>query len=214
MDAENQRRVVREGYDAVSFAYRSDDGTAHRAEHTTTPYDDWIAQLIRLLDDDSTILDLGCGCGVPVARQLAPNHRLTGVDASPVQIDRARQLVPTATFVCEDMAKVEFAAGCFDAIVSFYALIHLPLDDQPVMLQNVSRWLRPSGHFLATVGHTAWTGSQDDWLGVEGARMCWSHADSDTYRKWITEAGMQVVSERFVPEGDGGHTFFHATKAG
>jgi cyclopropane fatty-acyl-phospholipid synthase-like methyltransferase len=39
----------------------------------------------------SAVLDLGGGCGVPVARRLAPRYAMTGVDLSPVQIERASE---------------------------------------------------------------------------------------------------------------------------
>jgi SAM-dependent methyltransferase len=114
------------------------------------------------------VLDLGCGCGVPVARRLSRRYDVTGVDLSPVQIARARDLVPRATFICADMATVEFPDERFDAITCFYALIHLPLEQQPPLLRSVRRWLRPGGIFMATVGSEAWTGYEQDWLGVDG----------------------------------------------
>ncbi len=52
---------------------------------------------------------------------------------------------------------------------------------------------------------------EKNWLGVEGGDVWWSHADSETYRRWITEAGMTVEHEAFVPEGSRGHTFILAT---
>lgn len=42
--------------------------------------------------------------------------------------------------------------------------------------------------------------------------MWWSHADAGTYRAWIREAGLEVTSQRFVPEGDGGHALFWARR--
>lgn len=101
------------------------------------------------------VLDLGCGCGVPVARRLAPRYAVTGIDLSPVQIARARELVPDATFVCADMSGLEFPVARFDGIVCLYALIHVPLAEQPAILRAIATWLRPSGTFLATVGHGA-----------------------------------------------------------
>lgn len=41
--------------------------------------------------------------------------------------------------------------------------------------------------------------------------MWWSHADSATYRSWLTDAGFEIEREIFVPEGTGGHTFFLLT---
>ncbi len=156
-----------------------------------------------LLHDDDPVLDLGCGCGVPATAILAEHHAVTGVDLSPVQIARAQRLIPTAQFLCVDMSTLEFAAGMFAAVVSFYAIIHVPLEEQPVIFKNIYRWLRPGGYLLATVGSGSWTGTEDDWLG---APMYWSHADRATYVAWLEEIGFEVLWTRFIPEGTGGHT--------
>jgi SAM-dependent methyltransferase len=119
---------------------------------------------------------------VPLARDLAAaGYAVTGVDLSAVQVERARRLVPTARFLHADAGEVSFPASSFDAVVSLYALIHMPLDEQPRLLRRIGRWLRPGGWLLATTGHHAWTGSEDNWLGGE-APMWWSQADAATYR--------------------------------
>jgi SAM-dependent methyltransferase len=126
-----------------------------------------------------------------------------------VQIERARRLVPGGTFLRADATGVAFEERTFDAVVCLYALIHMPLDRQPVLLRRVGGWLRPGGVLLATAGASAWTGTEDGWLGGT-VTMWWSQADAATYRTWITEAGLQVESDHFVPEGDGGHQLFWA----
>ena len=156
-----------------------------------------------LLDDRDPVLDLGCGCGVPATAILAERYAVTGVDLSPVQISRARRLVPAARFQCADMSGLEFPAQSFAAVVSFYAIIHLPLEEQPAVFKSIYRWLRPGGYLLATVGSGAWTGIENDWLG---APMYWSHADQPTYIAWLEETGFDVLWTRFIPEGTGGHT--------
>lgn len=204
-DVENSKAIVRRGYDRVSRAYRADD--ADDGE-----YGSWLDLLEERIGAGSRVLDLGCGCGIPVARRLARRYAVTGVDLSPVQIERARELVQGATFVCADMSTLRFPAQSFDAIICLFALIHLPLAEQPEILRAVATWLRPGGIFMATVGHQAWTGLEKDWLGVEGGDMWWSHADAGTYRRWLTDVGFVVELETFVPEGAGGHTFFLATR--
>ena len=199
------RDVVRHGYDALSYLYRADDAA-------DDGYAEWIDMLAGRLPAGAAVLDLGCGCGIPVSRALsARGFRVTGVDISDVQIERARTLVPDATFVRADAMELEFADDSFDAVVSLFALIHLPLDDQPALLSRIGRWLRPDGLFLATTGHTAWTGSESGWLGGE-APMWWSHADAATYWDWITSAGLTIETQDFVPEGDGGHALFWARR--
>jgi len=46
----------------------------------------------------------------------------------------------------------------FDSAVSFYPLIHLPVEDQHHLISRISDWLLPNGYLMAIVGHEAWTG--------------------------------------------------------
>jgi SAM-dependent methyltransferase len=196
-DVPDPKDLVRRSYDQISYAYRGDSLPRDRN------YFRWLAELTPLLQPCGAVLDLGCGCGVPVAQELAQQFAVTGVDISPVQIKRACGLVPQATFLCADMAGVDFAPQSFAAIVSFYALIHLPVAEHRSLLARCFDWLQPGGVLMATVGHSAWTGSEADW---HGAPMYWSHADEKTYLRWLSEVGFAVQWTRFVPEKDGGHT--------
>jgi SAM-dependent methyltransferase len=207
MAAEDPKDVVRRGYDAVSVRYDEQYGGESK-------YQPWLSELRARIPAGGAVLDLGCGSGLPVARDLtAAGYQVTGVDISAVQIRRARELVPQARFCCADVAAVSFSPESFDAVVSLFALIHLPLDDQPAVLGKVATWLRPGGVFVATTGYWAWTGTEENWLGG-GAPMWWSHADVATYRSWIGSAGLAIDREEFVPEGDGGHALFWARRPG
>ncbi|MBC8075677.1 MAG: class I SAM-dependent methyltransferase [Chloroflexales bacterium] len=204
----NPKDIVRDGYDRVSHAYRTDSGDEARADYAA-----WIDALRQHVPVGAAVLDLGCGCGVPTAQLLAADYGVTGVDLSPVQIARAQQLVPQARFLCADMAALDFPPGSFAAVVSFYAIIHVPMEEQPGLFRSIRRWLQPGGYLLATLGADSWTGTEDDWLGVTGGTMYWSHADGATYERWLHEAGFTVCWARFVPEGDGGHTLVLAQAA-
>lgn len=197
--------IVRRGYDALSHRYRRDDDSPPE-------YREWLAALLARLPDRARVLDLGCGNGIPLAKTLADaGHEVTGVDLSDVQVERARRLVPGATFRRADATEVMFPKGSFDAVACLYALIHMPLDRQPPLIARIAGWLRPGSWLVATTGATAWTGAEEGWLGG-AATMWWSHADAATYRRWITDAGLRVESETFVPEGGGGHQLFWARR--
>lgn len=159
---DDPKQVVRRGYDAVSRVYRGDCVD----EATKRRYKAWISMLDPILPPGGDVLDLGCGCGLPATRLLAARYNVVGVDISPVQIERARTLVPEATFHCADIASFSLPPTSFDAVVSFYALIHLPVAEQPVLIRNIATALRAGGTLLMTVGHRAWTGTEADWLGV------------------------------------------------
>jgi hypothetical protein len=90
------KEIVRVGYDTVSNAYRDDEGRGPAGLEIR--YADWLAELIPHLNPSARVLDLGCGCGLPTTKLLAERFRVTGVDFSPVQIERARRLVPAQSF--------------------------------------------------------------------------------------------------------------------
>jgi SAM-dependent methyltransferase len=204
MDNEAAKDLVRRGYDALSARY-------DEAFNGETKYGPWLEELLTRLTTPSRILDLGCGSGVPVALTLAgAGHQVTGVDISEVQVKRARERVPAATFLQADASKLDFPRGGFDAVLCLYALIHIPLDEQQALLGRVADWLRPGGLFVATVGSTAWTGAEENWLGGE-VPMWWSQADALTTRTWIEQAGFTIEREEQVPEGTNSHTLLWAT---
>ena len=203
----NSKDIVRLGYDKVSYAYRSDDQSEAPPDYLA-----WLSELTPLLPQDSSILDLGCGCGIPVAQHLARTFAVTGVDISPVQIGRAEKLAPRAKFIRADVSELDFPAQTFAAIVSFYAIIHVPLEEQRDLFTKLHLWLEPGGYFMGTVGSRPWTGTEEDWLGVPGAKMYWSHDDMGTYRRWLGEIGFHICWTRFIPEGDGGHELILARK--
>ncbi|WP_374199646.1 methyltransferase domain-containing protein [Micromonospora sp. NBRC 110038] len=105
MDDADGRALVEHGYDALSYHYRADDAGDGQ-------YAPWLAALHRRLPGSATVLDLGCGCGVPAARFLAAaGHHVAGVDISAVQVERARRLVPTGTFLRADATRVDLPPG-------------------------------------------------------------------------------------------------------
>jgi SAM-dependent methyltransferase len=200
---DDPKDLVRRSYDRISRAYRGDSVSRNWRYFT------WLEALTPLVPPGAAILDLGCGCGIPVAQELARRFHVTGVDISAVQIARARQLVPHATFLRADMTTLRFPPGTFAAVVSFFAMIHLPVHEHRPLLERCFAWLHPGGYFMATVGHQAWTGYKDDWYG---APMYWSHADEATYLTWFQELGFAVLWTRFIPEGDGGHVLVCARR--
>jgi hypothetical protein len=111
---------------------------------------------------------------------------------SDVQIQRARKLVLDATFINADVAAIEFGKSCFDAIVYLSTIIHLPLDSQAPLLGRIGWWLRPGDWLLLTAGEQSWTGSEEHWL---------------------VGAGMQVVEQSTMPEGEGAHSVSRARRS-
>jgi hypothetical protein len=100
------------------------------------------------------------------------------------------------------MATWDCEPGSYQAIVSLYALIHVPLEDQRSLFPRMVKWLSSGGYLLAIVGHGGWTGVED----YMGAPMFWDHADTPTYLEWLRDAGFDVLWHRVIPEGASNHT--------
>jgi SAM-dependent methyltransferase len=204
---DSPQSIVREGWNRLSFVYRPEGRTADYFDHKLEDHREWLQPILDLGAVEGRVLDLGCGCGIPDTALLSERFEVTGVDISDVQIERAKKLVPRATFVRADMTEVDFPPDHFRAVTCLYALIHVPLEEQRGLLKKIRRWLEPHGLFLLVTGHDAWTGVERGWLGSE-ATMYWSHADAETYASWLVELGFEILKRSFVPEGDGGHELF------
>jgi len=205
-----QRDLVRRGYDAISLAYRSDDGIPASPTEDVTRYAGWVDELAALLPGGARVLDLGCGAGIPATRDLtAHGLKVLGVDFSAVQVRRARRLVPAASFAQADMTEISLRRGSLDAVVSFYAVIHVPIADQQRLFPRIRDWLRPGGYALLIVGAERWTGTEQ----YLGATMFWDHADTGTYLRWLEAAGLMPVWHRYIPEGRSGHELILAQAA-
>ncbi len=181
------KRVVETGYDRVAERYL---GSKDAEDPTTLAA---LEELARELPPEATVLDLGCGAGVPVTRWLAQRFAVTGVDFSARQLELARRHVPAARFLRADMSDLVFAPETFDAVVAFHSIIHVPRAEHPALLGKIYRWLKPGGGFLATLAVGEWEGEEDDWEGW-GAPMRWSHHDGETSLGLLRSAGFAIES--------------------
>jgi SAM-dependent methyltransferase len=188
-DRRDPKQIVSTGYDAIVERYGRWALSVREEERAR-----YTALLLERLPPGSRVLELGCGAGLPTTLCLAESFAVTGIDLSARQVERARQNVPGAAFVRADMAAIGFAPASFDAVASFYALIHLPRREQPGLLRKVATWLRPGGLLVASMG----AGSVEaevagDWLG---APMYWSSFDAATNRRLVEEAGLRLLRAR------------------
>ncbi|HEY8598864.1 MAG TPA: methyltransferase domain-containing protein [Thermomicrobiales bacterium] len=191
----DHKRLVEQGYDRIAERYLASKG-ALGAETRVL-----LEALTSDLATDAAVLDLGCGAGVPVTRWLAERFAVTGVDLSARQLALAREVVPGATFVQADMAAIDFPPASFAAVVSLYAIIHLPREEQPELLARIARWLAPGGRFLATWPLTAWEGEDRDWNGW-GAPMWWSHHGAEENLTLLRDAGFSIERAETRTGGD------------
>jgi SAM-dependent methyltransferase len=195
------KRVVKDGYDAVAEWYLADRPRDARDMAALEPF-------ARRVPAGASVLDLGCGAGVPVTSDLhRMGYAVVGLDLSMTQLRLAAEIA-SVPLTQGDMSALPFVAGSFDGVVAYYSIIHVPRDEHETIAQEVRRVLVPGGHALLVLGTHDLPADHDDnsWFGVP---MFWSHYDADTSLKLLSRAGFGVVWNDIVedPMGHGEHLF-------
>lgn len=184
------KETVRSGYNKLASSYS--------ASRTVDSED---IQLLRLLLERlprrALVLDAGCGAGYPVAQILAKSFRVVGVDFALGPIQLAVGNVPDGMFACADLSNVPFKNDTFDAVCSYYAIIHVPRIEHSKLLRDFHRVLRVGGLALLCMGAGDLPEDHGDWQGTE---MFWSHYDGKTNLKMMEENGFDILWSKVVQD--------------
>jgi SAM-dependent methyltransferase len=111
------------------------------------------------------VADLGCGPGQIGAYLADHGCRTLGVDLSIGMVRSARKYHPDCAFHVGDLRALPVADGVLDAVVCFYAVIHLPRQQVPTSLAEMARVLKPAGRLLLAVHEGQGELHVDDWFG-------------------------------------------------
>jgi len=200
--ADQRKRTVQAGYDALADRFGE-----WMAKVEGDPWERFLDELASRLPADARVLDLGCGNGAKISR-LADRFDVVGVDISERQLQLARAAVPGASFIQADFTALDFPPEAFDAVTAFYSIVHVPRNEQSDLLGLIRHWLKPGGHFLASMSHVGGPDSIEEWLGVD---MFFSGFDALTNGRLVRDAGFELLVEEIVwmrePEPDGDAAF-------
>ncbi len=196
------RSLVKDGYNQAAEAYLRE-----RDQFKNNRFLEKLTQLIR---PQATVLDLGCGSGSPIDRYLVDRgFRVIGLDISERQIELAQSLVPEATFAVRDISALRAGEFSVDAIVSFYAIFHLPRESHEGLFRTLKTFLSPGGFILVTMGASEWEGLETDFCG---APMWWSHYGPQENAALIHRSGFEIVHDEIDDSGGEKHQIVLARK--
>lgn len=166
----------------------------------------WLERFRALMPPAGTVLDIGCGSGVPIAAYLIERgHAVTGVDASPTMIETCRRRFPAAAWQVSDMRTLALDSA-FAGIVAWDSFFHLCPDDQRRMFPIFRSHALPGAALMFTSGP-----AYGEAIGTfEGEPLYHGSLDAAEYRELLAAEGFKVVTHVVDDPTCGRHTVWLA----
>ena len=144
-------------------------------------------------DKKDHILDLGCGPGRDLQYFKSLGHAVMGLDGSEALVSMAR-----SNSGCEVLQQNFLAMNLperhFDGVFANASLFHVPSQELPRILLEVSTTLKSRGVLFCSNPR----GNNEE--GLEGSRYS-CFFDLDTWRDYVIDAGFIEVQHYFRPTG-------------
>ena len=154
----------------------------------------------------ASVLDLGCGHGVPIARILTEKEcRIYAVDASTRLLRDSQKRFPGATTEQAAVEESDFFGRQFDGVIARGLLFLLTAETQELVLQKAAKALQPEGQLLFTSPEEAvrWKDAMTRRTSVSPGR--------DRYRRILAAAGVLLYQE--MKDGGGNHCYAASKRA-
>jgi SAM-dependent methyltransferase len=167
---------------------------------------DWLDRFLALSTLRSSILDMGCGSGEPIARYLIENGcDLTGIDSSPSVIAMCKDRFPDQDWIVADMRMLSLGRH-FDGILAWDSFFHLSPEDQRRMFPIFRRHAGPKAALMFTSGP-----SYGEAIGnYKGEPLYHGSLDGAEYRSLLNQNGFDVVAHVVEDPNFGHHTVWLA----
>ncbi|MFX1255684.1 MAG: class I SAM-dependent methyltransferase [Promethearchaeota archaeon] len=191
------QKIVEKGYNDGDYQqfYRKTDALNKREKR-------FFNKLLELIPRDATVLDLGSGTGVPYDKFLVNNGlEVIGIDISSKHVAMARKNVPSAKYIKADFSRLKFEAERYNAIISLYAIFHIPREEHANLFEKIHRTLKEDGIILVTMGTEDMKLDINDFIG---SKMAWSSYSLEENKKLVKEAGFKflLVEEEHEQENE------------
>ncbi len=151
------------------------------------------------IEPDSKVLDLCCGSGQATEILVQFSQDVTGLDASPKSLDRARRNVPQAKYIQAFAEEMPCKDNQFDLVLTNTAMHEMQPDRLQQIFKEVYRVLKPNGIFAIVDFH-----KPNNWFFKAGVAIffelfetetAWKFIDADL-KQLLTETGFENYSDR------------------
>jgi cyclopropane fatty-acyl-phospholipid synthase-like methyltransferase len=161
----------------------------------------WVSSLPR----KSSILDLGCGTGIPITKVLIDQGMVVyGIDASQSLLNEFRKKFPTSSVENAAVESSLFFERKFDAIIAWGLIFLISEENQIKVLQKTARSLKDGGKFLFTA-----PAERTEWEDIMSKQRSIS-LGAKKYKQILFGSGLSLIEE-FKDEA--GNHYYSAVKS-
>ena len=158
------------------------------------------------LPQGATILDLGCGTGMPISQALIERgFHVYGVDASPTLVTAFRARFPGVPIECATVEDSDFFGRTFDAVLAWGLFFLLDEELQRSLIKKIGGVLRSGGRLLFTAPKQSGSFPADAMTGRPQFSLGY-----EEYRKALEAEGLSLVGTH-TDEGE--NHYYFALKA-
>lgn len=168
----------------------------------------WLDLFLGQIEAHSTILDLGCGNGKPIAEYfLNKGYLVHGTDSCKAFIKSATKAFPTQTWEIADMRDFEIKKQ-YEGIIAWDSFFHLTRDDQKAMFSRFSQLAKVGAPLIFTSGPANGEAIGD----FNGHELYHASLSPDEYRALLIEHGFGLLSYKLEDQNCGNRSIWLAKK--
>ena len=179
---------------------------------------EFLQEFLRLLPENSLILDAACGAGRYLPYLLEKNHSVIGIDQSQGMLAGAKAKFPAVSFEKVSLQEVPYR-DVFDGLICLDAMENIPPEEWTLVLNNFHRALKDRGYLYFSAETIENADADEIKQAFERAQQAGlpvvfgEYPDEEVYhyhptnqqvRDWAQGAGFEILRE-----GNGEIWYYH-----
>ncbi|QUT05096.1 class I SAM-dependent methyltransferase [Sphingobium phenoxybenzoativorans] len=150
----------------------------------------WLDRFCAILPAGAAVLDIGCGSGLPIARELVRRgFDITGIDATPAMLAQFRRNLPGVAAQLADMRRLALGRR-FAGLLAWDSFFHLSPAEQRDTIPRFQAHAAPGAALMFTSGD-----AEGEAIGeLEGDPLYHGSLDPEEYRSLLAAAGFTVIA--------------------
>lgn len=169
---------------------------------------EYLNLILNSIPANSSILDLGCGTGEPIAQFfIDKGFKITGVDGSKKMIEVCKKRFPTHQWIVSDMRDIHLNQQ-FEVVLAWHSFFHLDQDSQRKIFKLFAEHCKSKGILAFTSGEE----EGEVWSDNGGEMLYHASLSTNEYEKLLKENSFEVLIHKIRDPHCGEATVWVAQK--